>query len=103
MCVDLKDLPAMPTALSFDSFASPDDHYFDSAGAGAQVRMDFAFEDTRQTRESLRALLLAEVQKYEDRNAAAAAAKETKVGGRRGGGAARTQTPGTPAAIPNSP
>jgi hypothetical protein len=92
----------MPTALSFDTFASPEDNYVDVRGA-AEVRMDFAFEDTRQTRDSLRALLLAEVQKYEERNAAAAAAAEAKVGGRRRGEAGRAQTPGTPSVPPNSP
>jgi hypothetical protein len=98
---DLEDLPALPTALSFDSFATPEDNYVDGHGA-AEVRMDFAFEDTRQTRDSLRALLLAEVQKYEERNAAAPA--EAKVGGRRRGQAGRAQTPGTPSVKPpNSP
>lgn len=91
----------MPTVLSFDSFASPEDNYGAGHSVPADVQMDFAFEDTRQTRESLRVLLLAEVSKYEQRNAAAAV-EEAMVGGRRRG-AARAQTPGTPSAMPNSP
>ena len=70
----------MPTALSFDSFASPNDNYAATAsgsgGSVEEVRMDFAFEDTRQTRDSLRALLLAEIKTYEARNASASQAEE---------------------------
>ena len=61
-------------ALSFDSFASPNDNY--GPGSVEEVRMEFAFEDTRQTRDSLRALLLAEIKTYEARNASASQAEE---------------------------
>ena len=42
----LEDLPARPTALRFDSFASPTE----GGLRPEEVRMDFAFEDQRQTR-----------------------------------------------------
>ena len=42
----LEDLPARPTALRFDSFASPTE----GGLRPAEVQMDFAFEDQRQTR-----------------------------------------------------
>ena len=42
----LEDLPARPTALRCDSFASPTE----GGLRPEEVRMDFAFEDQRQTR-----------------------------------------------------